>query len=169
MVKNDYTVGTYTKLVEVEEQKKKTAPPTSSKISQDRKSRNTYNEFVEGIGKTAKQLAKEVAFPKTKGVKKETKLTTILRYHDTTQPSYQDELVETIRKAVKQLGKEAATYRFTQQEKKSLTDIVYTYKVEGLRTSENEITRISINLLVEDYRKNGKNSILSRVLERLNA
>jgi hypothetical protein len=37
----------------------------------------------------------------------------------------QDIITESIRKAVRHLGKEAATYRFTQEEKKALADIVY--------------------------------------------
>jgi hypothetical protein len=90
------------------------------------------------------------------------------RYRDTTIPSNQDVLIETIRKAVRQLGKEAATYRFTPEEKRALADIVYTYKASGVRTSENEITRIAIHTLIEDYRATGKVSILVRVLERLN-
>lgn len=95
--------------------------------------------------------------------------TMVPRYHDTTQSTNQEILIEIIRKAVKQLGKEAATYRFTQEEKRALSDIVYQYKGQGIRTSENEITRTAINFLVEDYRQNGKNSILAQVIERLNA
>ncbi len=86
---------------------------------------------------------------------------------DTVVSRHQD-TIEIIRKAVKELGKEAATYRFTQEEKRMLSDIVYSYKGRGIRTSENEITRIAINALVEDYRQNGENSTLARVLERLN-
>ncbi len=77
-------------------------------------------------------------------------------------------MIETIRKAVKQLGKEAATHRFTLEEKKLLRDIVYTYETRGVRTSENEITRIAIHSLVQDYRDNNENSVLARVLEKLN-
>lgn len=77
------------------------------------------------------------------------------------------DLMEELRKAVKQLGKEAATYRFTNQEKSALADIVYTYGRQGLRTSENEITRIAVNWLLMDYRENGGNSILSRLLDSL--
>ena len=87
--------------------------------------------------------------------------------HDTVVSRYQD-TIEVIRKAVKELGKEAATYRFTQEEKRMLADIVYAYRGRGIRTSENEITRIAINALVEDYRQNGENSTLAKVLERLN-
>ena len=42
------------------------------------------------------------------------------------------------------------------------------YKGQGIRTSENEITRIAINYLVENYKQDGENSILARVIERLN-
>lgn len=132
--KEKYTAGTYSKLVEAEEQKKKpvsSTPPIEPK--------------------------------------EEKHATTTPRNHDTTTPPYQGDTIEAIRGAVKQLGKEAATHRFTQKEKKALADIVYRYKGEGVRTSENEITRISINFLVEDYQERGKDSILARVLERLNA
>ena len=105
--------------------------------------------------------------PEPKKVKT-TNNTVIPSYHDTTIPLNQNEIIELIRKAVKHLGKEAATYRFTLEEKKALSDIVYSYKGSGIRTSENELTRIAINFLVEDYRNNGENSILAKVIERLN-
>ena len=83
----------------------------------------------------------------------------------------QDEIgiFELVRKSVKQIGKEAATHRFTLEEKNQLADIEYTYKRQGIRTSENEITRISINYFIEDYRKNGEQSILAKILKRLNS
>ena len=92
------------------------------------------------------------------------------RHRDTTTPSRQEDeaVVETIRKAVRQLGKEDATYRFTAEEKKALADIVYSYGSGGIRTSQNEITRIAINWLLEDYREAGRASVLARVLDRLN-
>lgn len=76
-------------------------------------------------------------------------------------------MVRRLRKAVKQVGKEAATHRFTQAEKESLRDIVYTYGRQGYRTSENEIARIGVNWVVEDYRENGKRSVLHRILKAL--
>jgi hypothetical protein len=91
--------------------------------------------------------------------------TTIPRHHDTvvssTQPRYhntmvsqaEDDIFDVVRKAVKQIGKEAATHRFTLDEKNFLADIEYTYKRQGIRTRENEITRIAINYFIEDYRK----------------
>jgi hypothetical protein len=92
------------------------------------------------------------------------------RHRGTTRPvALADKTrIETIRKAVRQLGKEDATYRFTLTEKKGLADLVYTYHVAGIKTSQNEITRIGVNWLLEDYRENGKLSVLARVLSRLN-
>jgi hypothetical protein len=79
-----------------------------------------------------------------------------------------ENVVEAIRKAVKQLGKEEATYRLTAPEKKMLADLVYSYAGLGIKTSQNEITRIGVNYLLEDYGQNGQQSVLARVLERLN-
>jgi hypothetical protein len=87
---------------------------------------------------------------------------------DTTQPSYHDTIVQLVRKAVKELGKEAATHRFTVQEKQAVADIIYTYKMRGIRTSENELARIAINFLIHDYQENGENSVLDKVLQALN-
>jgi hypothetical protein len=88
--------------------------------------------------------------------------------HATTVSRYHDAIIETVRKAVKELGKEAATHRFTIEEKKAVADIIYAYKNQGTRTSENEITRIAVNFIVDDYRENGENSILDKVLKALN-
>jgi hypothetical protein len=95
--------------------------------------------------------------------------TTVSRNHDTALPVHATDIFEVVRKAVKQIGKEAATHRFTLEEKNLLADIEYTYKRGGMRTSENEITRIAINYIVEDYRHNGEESILANILKRLNS
>ena len=91
------------------------------------------------------------------------------RNHGTMTPRHENDIFEVVRKAVKQIGKEAATHRFTLEEKNLLADIEYTYKRLGIRTSENEITRIAINYFIEDYRKNGEQSILANILKRLNS
>lgn len=85
------------------------------------------------------------------------------RHHDTMPPN----MVEVIRKVVKQVGKEAATHRFTEEEKRKLADIVYTYERQGYRTSENEITRIAVNWLMWDYQEQGATSVLARLLKAL--
>ena len=90
------------------------------------------------------------------------------RDHDTMVSRYHETTIETIRKALKEIGKEAATHRFTSEEKQAIADLVYTYKRQKIRTSENEITRIAINFVIQDRRENGENSILDRVLKVLN-
>ena len=94
--------------------------------------------------------------------------TTVSRYHETKQPQVHGVAIELVRKAVKEFGKEAATHRFTTAEKKDVADLIYTYKNTGIRTSENEVTRIAVNFIIEDYKENGENSILHKILEALN-
>jgi len=81
--------------------------------------------------------------------------------------------IEAIRKTVKQVGKEVFFIRVTPEEKHTLGSIVYAfnemYRGEGRKTSENEVGRIALNLLLEDYQENGINSILAKVLAALNA
>jgi hypothetical protein len=77
------------------------------------------------------------------------------------------ELIETIRKTVKVPGKEVSFVRLTAREKGELADIVYTYKRRGKKTTENEINRIAVNLVLEDYKAHGEASILARVIDAL--
>jgi len=59
--------------------------------------------------------------------------------------------------------------RLTAEEKGQLADVVYTYKRQGRKTTENEVSRIAVNYLLEDYKANGNTSVLARVLEALQA
>ena len=54
------------------------------------------------------------------------------------------------------------------EEKRAIADIIYTYKNNDIKTSENEIARISVNYIIEDYRENGENSMLHKILKALN-
>jgi hypothetical protein len=85
----------------------------------------------------------------------------------------QDDIVETIRKTVKQVGKDTLFVRLTSDEKHQVASVVYAlnemYRGENRKTSENEIGRIGVNFLLEDYKANGKESILAKVLTALNA
>ncbi len=89
--------------------------------------------------------------------------------HDTTIINMEDGMLEAIRKAVKQIGKEPATQRLTLEEKNALRAIEFTYGQQGIMTSGNEIIRIGMNFILKDYQKNGENSILAKVLLRLNS
>ena len=87
------------------------------------------------------------------------------RHHGTVPRS----LVRRLRKAVKVVGKEAATYRFSAEEKEALANIVYRCGRQGYRTSENEIVRIGMNWLIEEYREKGGQSLVLKVLRALRA
>ena len=89
--------------------------------------------------------------------------------HASMLANHPDALIETIRKTVKQIGKETTFLRLTPEEKEQLREIDYTYKRRGIKTSENEISRIGLKFLLEDYKAHGEASILARVLAALNA
>jgi len=107
--------------------------------------------------KKSKQTRKEVSH-------KDSKIASMI---DSTTSSYQRKIIETIRKAVKMPGKEVSFIRLTREEKDQLTEIVYTYKRQGKKTSENEINRIALNFLLQDYKANGNDSILAKVIDAL--
>jgi hypothetical protein len=86
-----------------------------------------------------------------------------------TLASNQESMIETIRKTVKLLGSKVSFTRLTTEEKGRVADIVYTYKRQGVKTSENEITRIAINFLIEDFHAHGEDSVLAKVIDALNA
>jgi hypothetical protein len=77
--------------------------------------------------------------------------------------------VDAIRKVVKRPGKEVVYVRLTPEEKGQLADVVYTYKRQGVRTSDNELGRIAINGLLVDYQEHGERSLLAKVLAALEA
>jgi hypothetical protein len=80
------------------------------------------------------------------------------------------ESLESIRKIVKNPGKEDVLYvRLSKEEKDKLADVSYTYKRQGIRTSDNELVRVAINALIEDYKANGERSLLARIIASLHA
>ena len=79
-----------------------------------------------------------------------------------------NDIVEIIRRAVRRTGEKVTYIRLTKEEKSEMKDIVYTYEKQGVETSENEIGRIGLKWLIEDYKENGQNSILAKVLTALN-
>ena len=90
--------------------------------------------------------------------------TTMARAHEPMLAPYPDELIDAIRKAVKAVGKEESTIRLTRDEKLELKDIEYTFLRRGRATSGNELYRIAVHFLLADYRENGEESILTRVI-----
>jgi hypothetical protein len=90
------------------------------------------------------------------------------RYHGIVVSRYQDTNIESLRKAVKEFGKEAATHRFTLAEKRAIASILHTLQMQGIRTTENEITRIAVNFVIDEFNLHGKDSLLALVLQALN-
>ncbi|SRR5579871_2884611 len=95
--------------------------------------------------------------------------TVVSSSHNTVIPDTDEAMLEAVRKAVKQIGKEPATQRLTLEEKKALRAIEYTYGQQGIFTNGNEIIRIGMNFILKDFEKNGEQSILAKVLHRLNS
>ena len=75
--------------------------------------------------------------------------------------------LEVIRRTLKLIGKEVLYVRLTQDEKNQVRDIEYTYERQGIKTSGNEIGRIALNFLLADYKANGEQSILAKMLAEL--
>lgn len=106
--------------------------------------------------------------PKKRGTVVSSNRDTMTPRHQQKNPSSDNTtIIEQIRHGVKQLGKEAATHRFTVEEKKALSKIIFTYKTQNIRTSENEIARIAINFIIADYDQHGKKSVLQQALDAL--
>ena len=55
--------------------------------------------------------------------------------------------------------------RLSKEEKDLLTDVSLAFKRQGMKTSDTEIGRIALNVLLEDYQANGTESVLARILE----
>jgi hypothetical protein len=77
--------------------------------------------------------------------------------------------VAAIRRVVRVLGKEVAFVRVTPAEKRQLGEVVYAYKRQGIKTSENELLRIGLAFLLADYADNETESVLARAIAALNA
>lgn len=78
--------------------------------------------------------------------------------------------IEDIRSIVKDVGRETSPLRITTYETERLEDALHQIKKkQKLKSDKNQVVRIALNNLLADYEKNGKDSILVQVLERLNA
>ena len=84
-------------------------------------------------------------------------------------PRYHDGMTTIIAKSVREVGKEVCTYRLTQKEKTALVEIIFYYRMRNSRLSENEIARIAINFLIEDFKADRKECILSSITEAMKA
>ncbi|MDP2965179.1 MAG: hypothetical protein Q8N39_03960 [Pelolinea sp.] len=91
------------------------------------------------------------------------------RMHDSMTPRYHDSMIATITKSIRETGKEVCTYRLTQKEKTALVEIIYNFRMRNCRLSENEIARIAINFLIEDFKADKEDCMLSSIIEAMKA
>lgn len=80
--------------------------------------------------------------------------------------SYHASVLAKISKTVREIGKEVSYTRLTQEEKRRVLDIIYSFKSDGVKTTENELMRIALNFLLEDYDLQKKGSILHKILHQ---
>jgi len=58
------------------------------------------------------------------------------------------------------------SYRFTREEIDALRDIVYELEAKrGLRITRNDVVRLGLNWVIDDYRARGKDSLLMQVMK----
>jgi hypothetical protein len=79
----------------------------------------------------------------------------------------ENEHIQTIVKTLRLVGKEVLYVRSTIEEKEQVKEIVHSYERKRIKTSDNEIGRIALNFILEDYKLHGDESILAKVLEKL--
>ena len=86
------------------------------------------------------------------------------RNHDTVVSSNHDTIISSINEGIQEIGRVAATYRLTKWEKEHLQDLIYHFRKESVKVSENSLIRISINYIINDHEVSKKRSIISRIL-----
>jgi len=138
--------------------------------SDDVPSSTSQQAAQEGTRRTIPKHNKKTSFKPSRN-----RDTTTSRHHDVTTSlshaimvSCNQEMIARLRSAVKQIGKEPTTCRLTTEEKKTLKTVEFEYSNRDIKTSANEILRIAINIIVDDYQANGEASMLDKVLTALN-
>jgi hypothetical protein len=138
-----------------------------------------YSGFFKPVQKASNQKRKvmsdDTVIPRHRDTKQPRYQATVIPHnHDTviprhrdTKPASEKDSLKKVCKAVQEIGKEAATHRFTVNEKRVVSELIYGFRKKQIRTSENEITRIALNYLIENYEVKGAESILEKVFREL--
>ena len=82
---------------------------------------------------------------------------------------FPDDMIATIVKSMRAVGKEGCTYRLTQREKTALIEIIYHFRMRHIRLSENEIARIAINFLIEDFKARKNDCLLGSIIDSMHS
>ncbi len=93
-------------------------------------------------------------------------------YQPTNIPADGSNEIASIHKALRQTSSTAASYRFSTIEKQRLEVALFELKTrsmrtrdaQDIRTNENEVVRISLNYILDDYKAKGDESVLVRAL-----
>lgn len=96
-------------------------------------------------------------------------------YQSTSTPSERDTTLALIHQSLRVKGSEAASYRLSKIEKQRLTVVLHELKMRNLlnpdmldiSSNENEVARIALNYLLNDYQTSKDESILVQVLTSL--
>lgn len=96
-------------------------------------------------------------------------------YQSTNIPTEQDSVIDVIHKAMRQSPSAAASYRLSPMEKKRLEVTIFELKMRSgrspeladLRSNENEVMRVAVNYILNDYGTNGDESVLVKALTSL--
>jgi hypothetical protein len=116
----------------------------------------------------------ETAIPPEEDVQETPKPEVEAAKHESLQPREQasllaskhDSVLAKIRETVRTIGKEVSYSRLTQEEKKRILDVIYTFRSSGIKISENELMRIAVNMLLEDYDLHKEESWLHKILHQ---
>lgn len=108
-----------------------------------------------------------------KKIEKSTVAAMQLSSHAALQP----DAIAGLHKAMRQNASINTSYRFSKMEKQRLDVALFELKMRGydagddveLKTNENEIVRIAVNHLLNEYKANGDNSVLVKTLLSLRA
>ncbi|MBU2592204.1 MAG: hypothetical protein ABH867_02215 [Patescibacteria group bacterium] len=79
----------------------------------------------------------------------------------------QKDLVEKLVESLKEQGIKSVTYRFPMQEISSFDLAILDLQkaLKGKRVNKNDVIRTSVNILLEDWKKNKKESLIFKIME----
>jgi hypothetical protein len=112
---------------------------------------------------------KDKAEPETASARQQASKPARKRASTQSTPISDGDLAGVIAALVKEKGKETTYVRVTQAEKQGLLDVVYTYRRQNVQLAENDVARIAIAALMDDYKKNGENSLLAKVIYQMSS
>jgi hypothetical protein len=79
--------------------------------------------------------------------------------------SKHDSVLAKVKARVREVGREVSYTRLTTEEKRQIMEVIYSLRsTNNIKTTENELMRVAINFLLEDYCLQKEESILFKIL-----